>query len=311
MLVKTQFKLGMFTLVVLGSLLVIVFAFGWQRGRGGTTRYETYFDESVQGLDLGAPIKFRGVGIGNVSDIAIAPDHRHIAVGLAISKLEAGQLDGALSQTKLRAQLTTQGVTGVRFIDLDIPDPGTEPPPVLPFPVTARYIPSRGSFLGGLEGDLRTVARDLPRLFGRGETTLGKVDRMLDELHDQGLVGRTAGVLDRMSAVAADAHGWMSELRRARLPESVATTLARVRDSAARLDVALAKFDRADELVASATRATEAFGNLGRSTQASREELDRTLREVGDAARALRDLVEVIERDPDMLVKGRAREPRP
>jgi phospholipid/cholesterol/gamma-HCH transport system substrate-binding protein len=311
MLVRTQFKLGMFTLVVLGSVLVIVLAFGWHRGRGGTQRYETYFDESVQGLALGAPIKFRGVSIGNVSDIAIAPDHRYIAVGLAISKPEAVRLDAALAQTQLRAQLATQGVTGVRFIDIDIPDPETEPPPALPFPVAARYIPSRASFLGGLGGDLRTVARDLPALFGRGETTLRKVDRMLDELHDGRLVGRTADLLDQVGAVVKDARTWMTELRRARLPEGAATTLARVRDSAARLDVALAKFDHADELVVSATRATDAFGNLGRSSQASREELDRTLREIGDAARAMRDLVEAIERDPDMLVKGRAKESRP
>lgn len=310
MLVKTQFKLGLLTLAVLGAIVVIGFALGWQRGRNATVRYETYFDESVQGLDLGAPIKFRGVGIGNVSDIAIAPDHRHIAVGLALSRRDALRLDVARSHSELRTQLATQGVTGVRFIDIDFPGPGTKPPPALSFPIGARHIPSRVSYLGELETDLQTIASDLPALIDRGATTLGKVDRMLDEVHDARVVARVASVLDHVDGLTGDARGWMTELRRARLPGEAAAALARVRETANKVDTVLAKLDQTDQLVSSAKRATDAIGDLGRSTRSSREELDRTLRELGEAARAFRDLAEAIEREPDMLVKGRAKEQR-
>jgi len=50
---------------------------------------------------------------------------------------------------------------------------------------------------------------------------------------------------------------------------------------------------------------------LGKSSIDSSLELQHTLRELGEAARSLHDLVEEIERDPDMLVKGRARSRRP
>ena len=45
-----------------------------------TCSYMSYFDESVQGLEIGSPVKFRGVTIGTVADIDIAPDRRHVEV---------------------------------------------------------------------------------------------------------------------------------------------------------------------------------------------------------------------------------------
>lgn len=63
-------------------------------------------------------------------------------------------------------------------------------------------------------------------------------------------------------------------------------------------------------LIASARRATDSIGDLGRSTLSASDELGRTLRELGDAARAVRELAEDLQRQPDILVKGRARSNR-
>ncbi len=304
MLAKTQFKLGLFTLTALAALLATALALGWRGARRTTVRYVTYFDESVQGLDLGAPVKFRGVGIGTVSDIAIAPDRRHVAVGLALERGDARRLDAAGGE--LRAQLATQGVTGVRFVDIDYPHTAT-PPPVLPFAVGPHTIPSRPSLLGGLELDVQVIARDLPALIERSGTTLGKIDRVFDELHDEQVAKRVASLVDNLDATVRDARAWVAELRRARVPAEAAATLTRAREATAKLAAVLDKLDRADALIASATRASDAVGDLGRSARDSRAELDRTVRELGDAARAFRDLVEELERQPDMLVTGRAK----
>ena len=68
-----HWKLGLF--VVLGFVLALctVVFLGARSLHKDSVSYKTYFDESVQGLEIGSPIKFRGVTIGNVSAIDIAP----------------------------------------------------------------------------------------------------------------------------------------------------------------------------------------------------------------------------------------------
>src|SRR3954451_14526747 len=75
-----HYKLGLFVLLGLGAAVVAALLLGVASTRKDTVKYHSYFNESVQGLDLGSPVKFRGVTIGFVSAIEIAPDHRMVDV---------------------------------------------------------------------------------------------------------------------------------------------------------------------------------------------------------------------------------------
>src|SRR5689334_9285868 len=114
----TQLKLGAFVLVAIAAAIAVALGLGL-RGRVSTLRYHTYFDENVQGLELGSPVTFRGVRIGAVGAIAIAPDRVHVDVALDIRERDAVQLDLDTRGPAMRARLETQGITGVKYVDVD------------------------------------------------------------------------------------------------------------------------------------------------------------------------------------------------
>ncbi len=307
----THFKLGLLALVATTAVAITGIALGLHALRSDTERYHTYFDESVQGLELGAPVKYRGVRIGNVAEVSIAPDRKHVDVVLALFTRDTARLGLAATLPELRAQLATQGVTGVKFVDIDFFDPATNPPPELPFPPADAYIPARSSLLKGLASDLEAVGQKLPALVDRADATLDKLGRAIDDIRDAQLADRIGRTADEGTQALADVRRLARHVDRAGLEAKTAGALDRVARAADHLDAVIAKLDGTQGLVASAHRATDSLGDLGRATAGSSEELERTLRELGDAARAVRELAESIERDPSMLVAGRARSKGP
>lgn len=305
-----HFKLGLLALAALAALVIAGLALGL-RGLGARiVDYHTYFDESVQGLDIGAPVKYRGVRIGNVSSIAVAPDNKHVAVGLALIADEAERLGLAEANPALRTQLANQGLTGVKFVEIDFTDPAANPPPELPFPPGPRYVPARTSTIKSLEESLGGLGQRLPELFDRAVSTLSKLERLLDALRDDQVPRRIADAVAGVGAAVGDIRRLAQHLDRARLGDRAAATLGRIDAATARLTAALDQVGGEHGLLASARRATDAIGNLGAGAGGSTAELERALRQIGDAAQAFRELVEDIDRDPDMLVKGRARSGR-
>ncbi len=115
--VRTKFSVGLF--VIIGMALVVVFVLWlgmsefFQEGRN----YVAYFDESVQGLNPDSAVKYRGVSIGRVDSISVAPDGRLIQIVFTANK----KLQHV---NELVAQLETVGITGIMFVELERIKPG-------------------------------------------------------------------------------------------------------------------------------------------------------------------------------------------
>jgi phospholipid/cholesterol/gamma-HCH transport system substrate-binding protein len=290
-----HWKLGLFVLVAIGAMIGALFWLGAQRFQRASFPAVTYFDESVQGLDVGSPVKFRGVTVGTVADITIAPDHRHVQVTSdiyvdAIKRLGLGdhapRKGEEFINPLLRVQLVAAGITGVRFLQTDFFHPQRFPEPTLPFEPPWNYIPSAPSTLKSLGDTATDVVNRLPDIETRVADTLvtmnaalGSIDRFVTDLHDENAPFNRLLVQLRTTAVKLD--GTLAEAE-------LGGTTASIRNAAGAVHEAAAGFsDMREDLQASLA----------------------TLRETLDSFRTVADS---LERDPSVLLRGpRQDAPRP
>jgi paraquat-inducible protein B len=284
-------------------------------------RYVSYFDESVQGLEVGSPIKFRGVTIGSVAKIDIAHDHRHVEVISELGKAELTRLgldvvSGPIDPNRplqfeqglgLRVQLVSAGLTGVKFLQLDFFPVADNPLPILPFEVPAYYIPAVPSTMKNIEDSLVRVVQRLPELADQMGGILSKVDFILGGLKDKDLPERLTTVLDNANDVLAQAHNTIAGLDTTKLSNDASKTMKALDESLTRMNALLAKVAGDKGLLASATRATDTMGDTMHNIGDVGRQLEDTLSAVEKAAKSIGKLAAALEKDPDMLLKGKGR----
>ena len=282
-----HWKLGLFVLLGIAAMVGALFWLGASRFHRESFPAVSYFDESVQGLDVGSPVKFRGVTVGTVADITIAPDHRHVQVTSdmyldALARLglrtHAPRSGEEFIAPDLRVQLASAGITGVRFIQTDFFDPERYPPPRLPFEPPWNYVPSVPSTLKNVEEAAIELMNRLPALADRAQDTLADLKKTLGSID---LFARDLAAEDGSFNLAL--QGVRAAVRRvdAALDEAkLGPTTASLRDSAASVGQA-------------ATSLTDAREELQESLVALREALD-----------SVRTLADSLERDPSVLLRG-------
>jgi len=114
---KNYFLVGLF--IIATTIIALMFSI-WltTRGRGNYAHYYIRFAESVSGLSVSSPVKFRGVEVGNVEQIVIdSHDTRLIRVDIHILRTTPVKTDTV-------ASLKLQGITGTVFIELTGGSPG-------------------------------------------------------------------------------------------------------------------------------------------------------------------------------------------
>ena len=302
---STHFKLGIFTLIAIVAGIAMAFGLGARATTSETVRFDTYFDESVEGLEIGSPVKYRGVKIGSVSAIEIAPDHQKVDVGLALAAVDVRRLGLETIPPELRTQLGTQGITGVKYVDIDFFDPKANPPPVLPFEPPARYIPAAPSVIKGLTEDLGAMLQRLPAVADATTAVLQRIDRILEDFEGQRLPARFEKAVEDIDGAAGDIRVLLRHIDKAHIPDKTASAMDGLSTALAKVNVMMDRIGGDGGLVASTQRATDRLGDLGRNASGSAGDLQKTLRDLDEAAQAIRDLAQELERDPEMLVKGR------
>lgn len=111
-----KFEVGVFVIVSTVVAIAGAIWLGASRFLEKTEPYVTYYSESVQGLDPGSSVKYRGVPAGHVSTISVAPDGELIEVRMDI---DANTAKALKRDPNLRATLELSGITGLRYVEID------------------------------------------------------------------------------------------------------------------------------------------------------------------------------------------------
>jgi len=314
-----HWKLGLFVVAGVVLVLVTLVLFGARSLQKDTVPFVTYFDESVQGLEVGSPVKFRGVVIGTVSAINIAPDRRHVE---AISDLETDAvnrlgLTGGKSRkttpripSDLRVQIASAGITGVKFLQIDFFVEKDNPPPTLPFKTPGNYIPAAVSMMKNVEDAVTRAMNRIPEVADNILMVTTRVDRILAEVETHHLSDQAEVVLGRTDRVLGRIDGALGGLQTDKLSARAQDALGNVDAAATRMNALLDRTTAQDGLMASAQRASDAVGDAARNATGIGTQLDETLQAVHDAADSVQKLADALELDSDMLLKGRARRSR-
>lgn len=313
-----RWKLGLFVILGFGVALTAIALFGAQTWNKKTIDYVSYFDESVQGLELGAPVKFRGVTVGRVSLIDIAENLRHVQVTSELNVEQVGRLNlgqpgkggsGIVMHADMRVQLSQTGITGVKFIQIDFFDSKTNPVVRLPFRTPPNYIPTAASTMKNLEDSVVKTANRFPEIADDAARTMSQVRAIAQQIEQGKLPERATETLAEANLAMAELSRQLKAMNTAQLSSEVEKNLKEFNVILVRTSGLLARLDSDQGLFRSAERGADALGEVARGARSLGPELELTLREVRGAARSIKRLADNLERDPDMLLKGRAKSP--
>jgi phospholipid/cholesterol/gamma-HCH transport system substrate-binding protein len=219
----TNLFIGIF--VILGCLLGVV-AIIWVGATSYFQKGETYisyFDESVQGLQLDSSVKYRGVEIGRVEQIRVAPDNRLIGVVMKVNLRDDLQKNAV-------AQLKSAGITGIMFVDLDRKKPG-EPDlsPRIEFPSEYPIIPTRPSEIQRLVAGINDIVAKFNQIDAKGisEQLIATTKAMEDFLKGKEM----ASILTRMNATAGNLEKLTDRANRVLADAGLDKALAEAREA--------------------------------------------------------------------------------
>lgn len=183
---SSKFLIGLF--VIGGTLLfaAIIIWVGAARILTKGSLYSVYFDESVQGLQVDSAIKYRGVAIGKVQQIKVAPDNRLIEVVMKID------IENDLQKLTI-ATLKITGITGIVFIELDQLKSGDlANSPKLTFKSRYPVIPSRRSEISRFMADANVIMQNIKDIDFKGLSSQVKNTTKAIEIFVEGKMDRVA-----------------------------------------------------------------------------------------------------------------------
>jgi paraquat-inducible protein B len=305
-------SIGLFVIGAIVLLLAAVAVLGSGSLFSRTYPFVSYFDGSVAGLDPGAPVKLRGVTIGQVREIRLAiPGQTRVAEDFRVPVLweidddllikhgGTGDVTEALIDTLidagLRATLKQESfVTGKKFIGLEL------------FPDTDyrlegvaygdyREIPTAATGLAELQGSIsqliaKLAALDADSLIGSLTNTIAGVEALVT---NPGLTGAA----EQLPTTLASAQQALQSI--SRLMASADSVVGPVGEEVLRT------VERADSAMHSLEQTLRQTRVLLESEGVTATRLNEALYEIGAAARAFRSLSETLDRNPSALLRGK------
>ena len=187
---------GLFVSIGLVTLIAMILNFAGGRSTEPNTRYTVLFERDISGLTLGAPVRYLGVGVGQVVGMGLTKhDGTKVRVDLEV-------LQSTPISTSTYASLAFQGVTGVAFISLGA-DQNEQTKKLVAEDFEYPVISTRNIGLSALLSDAPAITHKLIEI-------LDRVSQLLDENNRSAISRSLANIENFTESLAANDNSMAS-----------------------------------------------------------------------------------------------------
>lgn len=264
-------RLGIFVIAALALLVALAVFIGGGNSFRKKVIIETYFDESVQGLDIGSKVRYRGVVIGAVSDISFtytryeqekspAERKQYVLVEMTVypdllgTKDANGEYVDKMVAEGLRVRMAPVGITGIAYVEMDFIRNSSLLP--IHWEPDHYYIPSaRSTMLSFVEAAERIIERlgslDIEGPIKNLDHLLITVNRKVDAISSDKLSHELSATLDELRKTLAHIDQLVDNKEVKGIPTDLATAARRLKEIAdsAELKRVLAVLDRSAQRI--------------------------------------------------------------
>ena len=306
---------------VVGALVILVALMLTLSGGGFGRQHDhglVVFDGSVKGLKVGAPVAFKGVDIGEVTKIHLYIDTDNFQVmtpvEIRVDRQRITQVGAEPGENfverfierGLRAQLQTQSLlTGLLYVELDL-HPGSElryADVVIDVDEQVTVIPTIPTDMEKLSQNLEKV--DIEGLLQTTQAVIEGINRLVNDPELRVLAGNVNQTLNAITR-ASDEIGTLSQGMN-QLMDNADTTVTLVNQALPSLSTELlASLTQMQTLLTDFDQTLADMNYLVSDDSPVLYDVRESLQKLGDAGQSLQSLAEILETQPEALIRGRS-----
>ncbi|MBR7103889.1 MAG: MCE family protein [Lentisphaeria bacterium] len=318
---EQNLRIGIFAVTGLLLILAMLFFFGLSDIFVKKVQLFTYFSESVQGLNVGSQVKYRGVPVGSVSQLSIEMDSKKVFVIMDIEPryfrniTRSGDQETAFFkmfegeiQNGLRCRLEFAGITGMKFIDLDYFASTGKHASAAAVRQTyaklpgAHYIPSVQSSIKDLSGTLSSALERFSSIRFEDiahelERSLGRMSEILSDPAIRSAINRINDAAEHLEVSTSTVTRVLDEKRLTRLLDTLEKDLEVIKQLGEQLSGITTEMKLPES--------TAAFRKALDDLLESREDITSTLSKFNQTLESIRMLTDYLGTDPSSVIKGK------
>lgn len=305
MIEANRYKLGIFVTVAVSLIVASFLLIGMSEILAPKIWAMTVFKDSVEGLKIGSPVKYKGVALGRVTRIAIRDCDEYVNVYMVISSAamdrvlvneeeiiesNSSTLNSYLMKLKtkgIRCSLQSAGITGGAFIEFDC-YPDLPPPPSIHIDKDYLYIPSRPSHVTEVIENLSKIAEEMSKI--NFIDFKDKIEKVLDSVDERLNSERFDKIITRIDTLSA-------EFEKAGKTFNSSVTSEKLKSI---VDEFTKTIKSIDTLATNANNKVEDIDTVRRRITSALSKLEQTLEN-------LNEFISSIDDDPSSVLRGKSK----
>ena len=321
------FKIGVFVITAIILILAAVIVFGSRLFNQKKVYFETYFNSSVSGLNVGAPVELMGVRMGQVERITFAQGEYEMEVGsddffnygnyvLILASLDEDKLPVDLTSEEritsinhlitrgFRLRLASNILTGQAYLQGEFLDPYRYPVLEVPWEPKHFYISSAPGELTTMKQSVDNILHQLEQIdMTKISDLTGRVLISLEKAVDDANIPQ---ISRDIRSLIADTDKAVEDVNMPAVGARMQELLKEVRDTNMQLQILLRRPENTDSQMANIAvviaNINRILLRMDKFVMSQSPNIEQVLQDLKDLILDLKDVIEVLKQQPSQLI---------